>query len=48
MSTVSSGIENFNQYVKANVDGLKSRGERTYVLMINLFKAYQVSPDGDF
>ena len=48
MSTVSSDIENFNQYVKVNVDGLKSGDERTYDLMINLFKAYQVAPDGKF
>ena len=46
MSTVNSDIENFNQYVKVNVDGLKSRGERTDYLMINLFKAYQLASDG--
>ena len=27
MSTVKSDIENFNQYVKVNVDGVKARGE---------------------
>ena len=43
MSTVNSNIENFNQYVKVNVDGLKARGERTYDLMIEIFKAYQVA-----
>ena len=36
MSTISSKIENFNQYVKVNVDGLKARGERTDDLMVNL------------
>ena len=39
MSTVNSDIENFNHYVKMNVDGLKARGEQTDDLMINLFKA---------
>ena len=40
MYTVNPDIEKFNQYVKANVDGLKSRGERTDDLMINPFKTY--------
>ena len=45
MSTVNSDIDNFNQYVKMNMDRLKSRGERTDDLMINLFKAYQAASD---
>ena len=48
MSTVNSDIENFNQYVQVNVDGLKARGESTHNLIINLFKAYQVASDGKF
>ena len=48
MSTVILDIEKFNQYVKVNVDGLKARGDFTYDLVINLFKAYQVAPDGKF
>ena len=48
MSIVNSDIEKFNQYVKENVDVLKSRGERTDNLMINLFKAYQVASDKEF
>ena len=48
MSTVNSGIENFNHYVKVNADGLKSRGERTDDLMVNLLKAYQVASDVEF
>ena len=48
MSTVSSNIEKFNQYVKVNVEGLKARGERTDDLMINLFKAYLVASDAEF
>ena len=48
MSTVSYYIENFNQYVKVIVYGLKARGGRTDDLRINLFKAYQVSTDSNF
>ena len=48
MSIVNSNIENFNQYVKVNVDGLKSRGGCIDGLMIKLFKAYQVAYDGEF
>ena len=48
MSTVNSGIEKFNLYVKVKVDGLESRGEHTDNLMTNLFKAYQLSSDGEF
>ena len=44
--TVDSDIERLNQYVKVNVDVLKARGDRTDDLMINLFKDYQVAPDG--
>ena len=47
-STVDSDFENFNQYVNVNLDGLKERGERTYDLMINIFKAYQVASYGEF
>ena len=48
MSTVNLDTENFNQYVKVNVEGLKERGEITGDLMINLFKAYQVASDREF
>ena len=48
MSTVNLDIEKFNQYFKVNVDGLKSRGDRTDDLIINIFKPYQVSSDEDF
>ena len=34
--------------MKVNVEGLKARGEITDDLMINLFKAYKVSSDGEF
>ena len=48
MSTVNLDIENFNQYVKVNVDGLKSRGKKMYGIMINLFKEYPLASDGEF
>ena len=35
MSTANSNIENFKQYVKVNVDGLKARGDRTDDLMFS-------------
>ena len=43
MSTMNSDIDNFNQYVKVNVDEIKASGERTDDLMINLFKPYHVA-----
>ena len=43
MSTVNSYIENFNQYVKVNVNVLKPRGDLTDDIMVNLFKAYKVA-----
>ena len=46
MPTVKSDIENFNQYMKVNMERFKSRGGRTDDLIINLFKAYQVAPNG--
>ena len=48
ISKVNSDIDNFNQYVKVTVGGLKARGQCTYDLMINLLKAYQVASDGKF
>ena len=48
MSTINLDIENFNQYVKVNVDGLKARGEQTDDLIINLLNAYQVASYEEF
>ena len=48
MSTVNSVLENFNQYFKVKVDGLKTRGESIDDSMVNLFKAYHVASDGEF
>jgi len=48
MSTVNSNIEEFNNYVKTNQQGLKARGERTDDLMINLFKGYAAAKDANF
>ena len=45
---MNSDIDNFNQYSKVNVDGLKASGERTDDLIINLFKDYHVASDGKF
>ena len=42
------GIENFNQYVKVNVNVLKPRGELTDDIMVNLFKAYKVASHNYF
>jgi hypothetical protein len=39
ISTIDSNIELFNQHVKVNRDGLAARGESSYDLIINLFKA---------
>ena len=48
MSTVNSVLENFNQYFKVKVDGLKTRGESIDDSMVNLFKAYHVASDTEF
>ena len=45
---LNSNFKIFNKYVKVNVDGMKTRGESTDYLMINLFKAYQVVSDTEF
>ena len=45
ITTVKSNIENFNQHVKLNVEGLNSGSERKNSLMANLFKSYKVSFD---
>ena len=42
---VKDKIQTFNQHVKVNVEGLKARGDRTYDLITNLFKAYHVASD---
>ena len=48
MATINSNIEEFNNYVKINQQGLKARGERTDDLMINLFKGYAAARDATF
>ena len=47
ISTVNSDIENFNQYVKLNMDELKARGDCTDEFMTKLFEACQVASDGE-
>ena len=45
MSTVTSNIENFDQYAKVNVDRSKAGVDSTDDLMINLFDSYQVASE---
>ena len=44
-TTVNFNIDNFNQHVNVNLEGLKAKGERKYDLMKNLLKAYHVASD---
>ena len=46
--TVGHDIVKFNTYVKLLVDGLRSRGERTEDLLVNLFKGYLACSDKEF
>lgn len=48
MSVVDSNIQLFNQYVKINRDGLKSRGQHYDDIMINLFRGYMHAMDQEF
>ena len=48
MLTVKSDIEEFNQYVKLNYQGLQARSERCDDIMIHLFKAYLIASDREF
>eukprot|EP00957_Ditylum_brightwellii_P185944 14156164-Ditylum_brightwellii.AAC.1 len=43
MAQVNSNIANFNQHIKQNLTGLKSRSETTEDLMINVFKGNKVA-----
>ena len=40
LPTIGQNIVKFNTYVKLLVDGLKTRGEVTQDLLVNLFKGY--------
>ena len=48
MSTISSNITAFNEYVKEQRLNLAARGGVTHDLMINLWKAYAVVSDQEF
>eukprot|EP00957_Ditylum_brightwellii_P037578 2842196-Ditylum_brightwellii.AAC.1 len=45
MVQVNSDVVEFNSYGKNNLEGLRSRGEKTKDLMINLFKGYKAAKD---
>ena len=48
LPTIGQDITKFNTYVKLLVDGLRSRGEVTNDLLINLFKGYSACSDKEF
>ena len=48
LPTIGQDITKFNTYVKLLVDGLRSRGEVTSDLLINLFKGYSACSDREF
>lgn len=48
MSSIKSDVQAFNNHVKLNYEGLKTRGEECPDLMIHLFKAYQAVTDKEF
>ena len=48
MTSVNSNVEEFNQYVKLNYDGLKARGHQCSDLLVHLWKAYLIVSDKSF
>ena len=48
LPTIGHDIVKFNTYVKLLVDGLRSRGETTQDLLVNLFKGYMACSDREF
>ena len=48
LPTIGQDITKFNTYIKLLVDGLRSRGEITNDLLINLFKGYSACSDREF
>jgi hypothetical protein len=48
MATLKSDINQFNSYVKVQVDALAARGQRTEDLLANLFKGYATASDRTF
>ena len=48
LPSIGQDILKFNTYVKLLVDGLRSRGETTQDLLVNLFKGYMACSDSEF
>ena len=48
MTSVNSNVEEFNQYVKLNCNGLKARGHQCSDLLVHLWKAYLIVSDKTF
>ena len=48
LPTIGHDITKFNTYVKLLIDGLRSRGETSHDLLVNLFKGYMACSDCDF
>ena len=48
LPTIGHDITKFNTYMKLLIDGLRSRGEATSDLLINLFKGYSACSDKEF
>jgi len=48
LPTIGNDITKFNTYVKLLIDGLRSRGETSHDLLVNLFKGYMACSDREF
>ena len=48
LPTIGHDITKFNTYVKLLIDGLRSRGETSHDLLVNLFKGYMACSDREF
>ena len=48
LPTIGHDIIKFNTYVKLLIDGLRSRGETSHDLLVNLFKGYMTCSDHEF
>ena len=48
LPSIGHDISKFNMYVKLLIDGLRSRGETTQDLLVNLFKGYMACSDKEF
>ena len=48
LPTKGHDITKFNTYVKLLIDGLRSRGETSHDLLVNLFKGYMACSDREF